>query len=175
MFSKSPYCRSKGRISPLRQLKTHRDSFRHAYPTAQKLPCSVAAMIRSLVFCLTVHRVEEAVGARKDREMAHWKCAKTPDRRLSMGRICGRPLQAGYGPWLLFLGCEAEWGSGGCCCMPVTFAHRAALEKGSRHQLHRKLHSVEGLSLKLGCQTGCSKMGKNQISVYTLCQTLFLC
>lgn len=30
-------------------------------------------------------------------------------------------------------------------------------------------------SLKLGCQTGCSKMGKNQISICTLCQTLFLC
>lgn len=56
------------------------------------------------MFCLPVDRIEEAVGAREDREMAHWKRAKsTSDRRLKMGGICGGLLHAGYGPWLLLL------------------------------------------------------------------------
>lgn len=51
--------------------------------------------------------IEEALGARKDREIDHWKCASSiPDWRLKMGGICGGPLH-GYGPWLLFLSCEA--------------------------------------------------------------------
>lgn len=75
------------------------------------------------MFCLPADTIEEAVAARKDREMSHWKCVKsTPDRRLKMGGICGGLLHAGCGPWLLFLGCEAGWGceDAAACGQPVT-------------------------------------------------------
>lgn len=103
------------------------DSSRHPYPTAQKLPCCVVAMFRSLM-CFVWQWIEQTKlwEQGKTGEWLAWNVQKIPNRRLNMRRMCGGPLHAGYGPWLLFLGCEAGWCYGGCCCMPATFSHRAA-------------------------------------------------
>lgn len=54
------------------------------------------------------------MGARRERGMVHWCCAKSAQTGgLEVGAICRGPLNRRYGPWLLLLDCKAGWVHGG--------------------------------------------------------------
>lgn len=105
--------------------------------TTQEWLCSGIVMLRALV-CLF-----PSVGNREKQREQGEKAGvvqKVPQTGgLKVGGICGGPLNAGYGPWLLLLGCEGAWR------MPPHASHPGLqgtlsllLRKASEHQIHHK-------------------------------------